>query len=384
MNIQFPELTFRVKNLGSVQHGEFTHKPLTIFCGENNTGKTWTLYSLYNFYDWLHYEVKSDKGTEFVLEVDAFNEATSAQLPIFFNTSSEQLDEAGLYVINGEVWRRFVVASDGAEAFLIPAERNGLNLFFHELRRRRTSLLHHVSRESIDVEELLRDAMQSPYAEPIADYIDWLNQLPAIQQARSSDFHAYAERVKRNLARGAYSVDSRTGNVTFRPYRASREGRRPTTMGLHIASSAVKSLFALWFYLEHQARPGNILMIDEPELNLHPASQLQVARLLARLVNAGIRVVISTHSDYIVREFNSLIMLSQQGGKRLQRKYRYHDEEVLSLEQVGAYWFEDQTIKPFKITNDDGIHADTFDEVIKQLNTVNNDIYYSLREMANE
>ena len=68
----------------------------------------------------------------------------------------------------------------------------------------------------------------------------------------------------------------------------------------------------------------------------------------------------------------------------MQRKYRYHDEELLSPEQVGAYWFEDQTIKPFKISPGDGIHADTFDEVIRQLNTVNDDIYYSLREIANE
>ena len=37
-------------------------------------------------------------------------------------------------------------------------------------------------------------------------------------------------------------------------------------------------------------------MIDEPELNIHPANQRHIARLLARLVNAGMSVVISTHA----------------------------------------------------------------------------------------
>ena len=124
-------------------------------------------------------------------------------------------------------------------------------------------------------------------------------------------------------------------------------------------------------------------MIDEPELNIHPANQRQMARLLARLVNAGMSVIISTHSDYIVREFNSLIMLHQVTGKALQRKYRYQDDEVIDPELVGAYLFDGHSIRAFSMTREDGIHATTFDEVITQMNTVNNDIFFSLRR-ANE
>ena len=153
-------------------------------------------------------------------------------------------------------------------------------------------------------------------------------------------------------------------------------------MGLHMTSSAVKSLFGLWFYLEHQAAAGSVLMIDEPELNIHPANQRQLARLLARLVNAGLFVVISTHSDYIVREFNSLIMLNQPAGKSLRRKHRYRDDEILDPDMIGAYLFDEETITEFKITQEDGIHATTFDEVITLMNTVNNDIYFSSRRTS--
>ena len=52
-------------------------------------------------------------------------------------------------------------------------------------------------------------------------------------------------------------------------------------------------------------------MVDEPELNLHPENQRRIAQLFARLVNLGIRVFVTTHSDYIVKELNTLIMLNQ-------------------------------------------------------------------------
>ena len=51
-------------------------------------------------------------------------------------------------------------------------------------------------------------------------------------------------------------------------------------------------------------------MVDEPELNLHPENQRRMARLFARLVNVGVKVFVTTHSDYIVKELNTLILLN--------------------------------------------------------------------------
>ena len=39
-------------------------------------------------------------------------------------------------------------------------------------------------------------------------------------------------------------------------------------------------------------------------------------------------------------------------------------------------------ITPFDITPEDGIYATTFDEVIGDINTTNDDIYYSLGEQS--
>ena len=445
---------FKIENLGPIRRGSFEVKPLTLFCGPNNSGKTWAMYSLYYYLN-LQYAplgsltvfrdmyaslFENSSGYTFSIKdwltkngktlIEQVNQIIHANLPNLFNTASElfehsyfflQLDldnlaaemiekEVDASVIFGDrqIMRftkkagrdciRIIAESDrppygifasgfgrillglGEEhgAFLMPAERNGLHLFFRELSNKRTALLHHASRENIDIVELLRDVMKSRYAMPIAHYIDWLNEMPSIQERGTGDFHRYAEIIKKELVSGNYTVDARTGDITFKP-----DGESTQRMGLHSTSSTVKSLFGLWFYLENQAKKGDVLMIDEPELNLHPENQREIARVLARLVNAGLNVVVSTHSDYIVRELNSLIMLAGDEGKELRKKHGYRKDEVSSPKKIGAYLFDNQKITPFEITPGDGIYATTFDEVIREHNRVNDDIYYSLREKGN-
>ena len=391
-------LKFQIENLGVIKAGEFTQKPLTIFCGPNNSGKTWVMYSLYHCHGsmaGLAYESlkeKADKREEKALQqsLAEFNKQLSATLADVFNTSHELLANARFRLAGFDEshFQEFLNDPENTEfPFLMPAERNGLHLFFRELSTRRAALLHHASKENIDLNELLKDVIRSRYALPIAHYINWLNQLPEIQRGSAkladhgaaSPFHQHALQLQKQLANGAYKVERRSGVIRFKPYQRKRGGTATQSMELHMTSSTVKSLFGLWFYLENQAQPGDLLMIDEPELNIHPANQRHIARLLARLVNAGLRVVISTHSDTIVREFNSLLMLSQDNGE-LRKKHRYSEEEVLAVEQVSACLFDKQSITPFEISPGDGIYATTFDTVIEDLNRVNDDIHYSLQE----
>jgi energy-coupling factor transporter ATP-binding protein EcfA2 len=111
-------------------------------------------------------------------------------------------------------------------------------------------------------------------------------------------------------------------------------------------------------------------MIDEPELNLHPDNQRRLARLLARLVRAGHRIIVSTHSDYLVREINNLILLGHKfpHKEELRRRFDYEPEDALSAEVIRAYHFCDEAAKPMEISPDEGILADTFDRVIHELN----------------
>ena len=48
------------------------------------------------------------------------------------------------------------------------------------------------------------------------------------------------------------------------------------------------------------ARENDLLLIENPEVHLHPAGQAQMGRFLAEVAAAGIQVVIETHSDHIL------------------------------------------------------------------------------------
>ncbi len=380
------DLSFEIENLGVIKEGRFTQKPLTLFCGPNNSGKTWAMYSLYyshklmkQFSQAVHPEATDLESPT----LSKFNKNLESKLPYLLHSSASALENAVFRIADKhrKEFANIVREKQKRSSFLMPAERSGLHLIYRELSAKRTALLHDASRENINLRELLRDVIHSRYAVPIADYIDWLNKLADVQRVAPGDFHSSAGRVKKDLVRGSYQIDKATGDITFKPYKLRR--RRKTIMGLHMTSSTVKSLFGLWFYLEKQAKPGDLLMIDEPELNIHPKNQVKMARLLAGMVNAGLNVVISTHSDYMVREFNTLLMLSGDESGCLKQKYGYDHKEIretLRPEQVGAYLFDRRTVKPFEITSEDGIYATTFDDVIKELNRVNDGVYYALQE----
>ena len=452
---------FKPSKLGCLNDdaGVIEFKPLTLVCGQNNTGKTWVMYALYAFLtglrlhrlpdmDVLAKELEREGQTKWDLSAwahehgkkltKAINLAIERSLPLVFNSSqgffngsrfdwevniddliaqaiqrplevnlvigreknqvlqiTKKAGESEVHLIQlesfpnlesflSEVIARHLIGNPARRnVFLMPAERNGLHLFSRELASRRSALLHHASKKDKDINigELIQDVMTSRYAQPIADYIDWLNDLPETRKKKKGPFHDLAEDIKKIIG-GRYEVDAE-GAISFTPYKVKRgDSNTPPKLDLHLTSSTVKSLFGLWAYLEFDAQPGDVLMIDEPELNLHPANQRLIARLIARLINAGLRVIASTHSDYLVREINSLIMLSRPGQVQaeLMQRFDYKEEELLDPECVSAWLFHERQITPMEIDVVEGVSAKTFDEQIHSLNDTSDGIYYAYQQ----
>ena len=73
-----------------------------------------------------------------------------------------------------------------------------------------------------------------------------------------------------------------------------------------------KELVPLVLYLRYLAEPDDLIVIDEPEMNLHPAAQVEIIEFLAMLVNAGLNVLITTHSPYIIDHISNLIVAKKQ------------------------------------------------------------------------
>ena len=158
------------------------------------------------------------------------------------------------------------------------------------------------------------------------------------------------------------------------------------------SSSAVRSLLDIGFYLKHGAQLGDLLIVDEPELNLHPENQRRVARLFAQLVNLGIKVFITTHSDYIIKELNTLIMLNHDKPylKRIAEEEGYQSEELIEPEKIKVYIAQKASIKvdgnsrktqcntlvAAKIDPEFGIDAPSFDTTIDTMNRIQETIVW--------
>ena len=56
-------------------------------------------------------------------------------------------------------------------------------------------------------------------------------------------------------------------------------------------------------------------------------------------MNLGIRVFVTTHSDYIVKELNTLIMLHQDKPylKRIAEAEGYRTEELIAADKIRVY-----------------------------------------------
>lgn len=285
----------------------------------------------------------------------------------------------GLKAHLAQILCQFLLDLDqGKNIFLIPAERNGLHLFYKELSSRRTALLHHATQSKIDIAKLIQDVVssKSKYAKPIADYIDWLNDITGNSAIGSAVGTPWAERL-REMVDGRYEV-GRDGEIGFTPGVVKRNRAGMPRLGLHAASSTVKSLFGLWFYLRNQAQVGDTIMIDEPELNLHPENQRQLARLIVGVVKSGVRVMVSTHSDYFVREIGNQIVygaLAESQRLSVAMQVGYDDADGLAIEQVGAFMFNDGHISDVLADIKEGLIIETFDQTILRMNEASDSLF---------
>ncbi|MBT9560619.1 MAG: hypothetical protein IV100_31635 [Myxococcales bacterium] len=117
------------------------------------------------------------------------------------------------------------------------------------------------------------------------------------------------------------------------------------------------------------------------DLNLHPDNQRKIGRFLARMVNAGIRLVVTTHSDLIIQELSNLVQLGEAGerGRELATELGYAENQLLRADQVGVTLCTRGTLEAIAVTGD-GFSIPTMDDAIGDLDYLSQRIYGALHE----
>ena len=277
----------------------------------------------------------------------------------------------------GEALKDILLPEFLPNPFIVSAERTGAAIFRKELNFARNRLLEEISSSSKDINPLkLIFNVTNDYALPVKMNVEFTRNLEQTFKSQSFIVKEYPEIINNflNIIGGDYLV-TKNDELYFSP------AKKKIKLTMDESSSGVRSALDLGFYLKHVAQKGDLLIVDEPELNLHPENQRKIARLFAQLVNIGIKVFITTHSDYIVRELNTLIMLNSDKPhiKKIQQEEGYTSLEILDYSKVKVYIAEQAKIpsKHRKVNtlteapiDKNGIEVKSFDETIEKINQI--------------
>jgi predicted ATPase len=194
----------------------------------------------------------------------------------------------------------------------IPAERTGPRTVFgtsdYHVRRHRQ--LGTRGEFTADYLSLFRDEKVIPEVKHLAeDSLSLLPQVQAWMQEVSPGVHIDLQRYD---AIDAVSVlySFAAGRLYSNPYRSTNVG-----FGITYTLPVIVALLS--------ARPGTLVLLENPEAHLHPRGQVKMGELMSRASSGGVQVIVESHSDHVLN------------GVRIAVR-----EKLLDPGQVGLLFFE--------------------------------------------
>jgi predicted ATP-dependent endonuclease of OLD family len=452
-------LKIKVQKLGNIQDAEFDLRPLTIFVGPNNTGKTWLAYTLSailgpysaNAYTQAYIEDQLpgvypplDDAVEQVVErgdtkIDLFsfaekygesyfnNIANLAKkwMSRFMSTQYSYFDEMNITIALDEMKANFLerikaysFRTNISNGLLTIFKKSGDNIIYayktfemedseqtaitetlpaeetkkHLVRKltqsmqeslypnvrvfptERTgivplniraipissSLSVEAIQESIKFLEKMKETPLSQIMNagsvehrslirPIRDFLNMLAELLIIdvkkrekreRRAKNNvniqQYLELADILEKEILGGGIAFSTLEPDprriILFQP-------TQDASLEITIASSMVKELYSLVLYLRYLAEPGELIIIDEPEMNLHPLAQVKITEFLASLVNAGLHILITTHSTYVVDHLGNLMDAYKHENKSeiVDKFILQREDSFISQDKVSVY-----------------------------------------------
>jgi predicted ATPase len=279
-------------------------------------------------------------------------------------------------------------------AFPFPAERNAFINTYKILANRRYKILKDTQRElfnssSIRQLELLTEQGDILYPQPVEDFLDFLSEIelqktPKINPSDKNEFQKLADEIEEQL-QNKNKTNLKSTKLGGKEIKVSV--KRGLEIDLYNASSSIKQLAPLLLYLRFRASKGDFLVIDEPEMNLHPESQAKLLESLAILVNLGVRILLTTHSPYVMAHLNNLVNGNHENPEILKRQssslYLQDERAFLPIDKVSAYEMKDNKLVSLN-DPDYGIRWDTLSDVAVDIQQKFFQIYEAGQEKADE
>ena len=325
-----PNVEITVRNFGPILQGTIDLRPLTVFVGPSNTGKTYLatlVYALHGVFAGgighaseevlratLEAELKNCFNLKSLSALRRLNGTQPAKMTISlkFRNAAERY----FHLQAAESGVTFVIAPPAShyprdkgcagDRYYLPAIRSGILA-------------------SALVQAGAFSGKQAEFLQRIRCY--------KIDKKPSN-----GEPVR--LIADALESDVLGGQILARPSPNGIPDFRYRPDGMHAeiplsqVSSMVSELAPLVLFLRSGIRPGDLLIIEEPEAHLHPETQAEMAVILARLVRTGVEVIVTTHSDWLLEEIGNQILAGMLADET------EGFASWLSPQEVGAWRFQ--------------------------------------------
>ena len=394
----------KVSGYGKLESAEIETAPLTLFVGDNNSGKSYLMSLLWGIrnlggellyadetmeitetYDrlrcWVKKQIETarEQGVHTVLASEIGDELQSVLqerinqnrdkfVKAIFNSSDVEIEELqieltgladiSLDFIVREYGRNMGVAitstgNDGVELALSEKERatgileektgryfvntlmalvldshGGFNREIY-LPAARTGfmltkdIINKVSRRTTFNVAAEQETMV-PFVRPINQFLDVINDL-TFDGESNEDFKEIVQYLENGMADGTVEMSALPNKEAMYVPNGKTSG-----MPLRITSAVVTELSPLILILKYK-RYVDALFYEEPEMCLHPQLQQKMGRVLCKMVNAGVQMNVTTHSDIILQHVNNMVRLSgREDREEICHQLGYTARDLLS------------------------------------------------------
>ena len=219
---------------------------------------------------------------------------------------------------------------------------------------------------------------------------DFMQRLILYEESRATNrpMNALADALEREVLAGQIRTSRPPSGgypeFVYRPWETEEDIR------LTRASSMVTELAPVVLFLRGAVGRGDMLIIEEPEAHLHPAAQTQIAVILVRMVRAGVRVVVTTHSDWLLKEIGNLMREGELGEKTGEPTSEESLPSSLRPSEVGIWLFrKDGTsagsiVEEVPFDRSEGVEPPDYEDVAEELYNRSANLQNRFEETADE
>jgi len=183
-----------------------------------------------------------------------------------------------------------------------------------------------------------------------------------VRPFKYSAFRGHAERLEKKILGGEIAIKKEAPMEIL--YTVGNN-----QLSLPRVSSSVSELAPLVLYLKHYVELGGILIIEEPESHLHPSAVRELAKILASLANEGVKLIITSHSDWLLSQISNLIAANKLNDVELHDKHLSR-AEALAPDNVAIFLSKSTEVgvSMDKIeVSDEGIPMDEFNRIQEEI-----------------